>query len=99
MDKGEAMSELICDICGKPETINGNNGKVKRLAEDHCHETGQWRGRLCQRCNTALGLFNDDIEILKRAIEYLQDDHRKKYEDYIKSAYKLRYPNQRTFYD
>ena len=38
---------------------------------DHCHDSGKVRGLLCFNCNGALGRFEDDPEILKRAIEYL----------------------------
>jgi hypothetical protein len=41
-------------------------------AVDHCHETGLIRGILCSRCNTALGGFRDNPEILRRAIEYVE---------------------------
>ena len=30
------------------------------------------RGRLCQECNKALGLFKDNLEVLEAAIEYLR---------------------------
>jgi len=54
----------VCAICGKPDSI--------RLAVDHCHTTGIVRGLLCSGCNTSLGKFNDDIEVLRKAIEYLE---------------------------
>lgn len=38
---------------------------------DHDHKTGKVRGVLCHSCNTALGNFNDSVEILRRALEYL----------------------------
>jgi hypothetical protein len=44
----------------------------KTLSVDHCHETGQVRGLLCQRCNAILGMAKDNIEILKNSIEYLE---------------------------
>ncbi len=39
---------------------------------DHNHKTGKVRGLLCPRCNPLLGLCNDDISILKEAINYLK---------------------------
>lgn len=43
-----------------------------KLALDHDHKTGKLRGLLCVLCNTALGKFKDDPDILMRAIEYLK---------------------------
>jgi len=39
---------------------------------DHDHVTGKYRGLLCPACNKALGMFQEDIPTLKRAIEYLE---------------------------
>lgn len=58
-----------CAICG----INQSQLKSK-LAVDHCHKTGRIRGLLCFNCNTNLGKWNDDIVILKRALNYLSKD-------------------------
>lgn len=41
---------------------------------DHCHETGQVRGILCMSCNTGLGMFKDNVKLLKRAAIYLCED-------------------------
>jgi len=39
---------------------------------DHCHTTGKVRGILCYKCNSSIGLLNDNIETLKEAIKYLE---------------------------
>ncbi len=38
---------------------------------DHCHFSNCFRGYICNSCNLGLGRFNDDIDILKKAIDYL----------------------------
>lgn len=52
----------LCAICQKREP----------KYVDHCHDTGVVRGILCPGCNTAIGQFEDDIDIINRAIDYLQ---------------------------
>lgn len=42
------------------------------LLVDHCHKTSRVRGLLCQSCNFALGLFQDNPNILRVAIRYLK---------------------------
>ena len=55
-----------CAICkGQP------TGRYKVFHVDHCHTTNKVRGLLCQKCNHALGLFNDNVSLLEKAIEYL----------------------------
>lgn len=70
-DAMEAEQGGVCKICQRSESRYGAHGRVKRLAVDHCHETGEVRGLLCQDCNTALGLFDDDPERLRIALAYL----------------------------
>lgn len=52
-----------CEICGEAEV---------RICFDHCHETGLFRGWLCVRCNSTLGLVRDKVNILEKLIEYLK---------------------------
>ena len=39
---------------------------------DHNHSTGEVRGLLCARCNTAMGLFGDSLSLMENAINYLK---------------------------
>lgn len=56
----------FCSICGISEYENN-----KKLAIDHCHKTGIVRGLLCNNCNHGLGKFKDSIQLLSKAIDYL----------------------------
>jgi hypothetical protein len=56
-----------CLIC-KTSDPGGHGGK---LHVDHSHETGKVRGLLCTNCNRGLGFFQDQIENLTAAINYL----------------------------
>ena len=42
---------------------------------DHDHSTGQVRALLCYHCNTAIGKFQDNPEVVDRAAEYLRKHH------------------------
>lgn len=70
-DKMLAEQNGVCAICGKKETRKNKYTGVCRLHIDHDHENGKVRGLLCSKCNMSLGGFNDDIEILNNAIDYL----------------------------
>jgi hypothetical protein len=53
----------VCKICGQSA----------RLGVDHDHVTGRVRGLLCHKCNAGIGLLCEDVEVLRRAISYLED--------------------------
>lgn len=57
-----------CAICNCPVE---QSGRWKRLYVDHNHKTGQLRELLCNKCNTTLGLINEDINILNNMINYI----------------------------
>jgi len=58
------IQENKCAICLK---ITDN------LYIDHCHSNKNVRGLLCQKCNSAIGLLDDNIETLINAIKYLKN--------------------------
>ena len=45
--------------------------KGEQLRIDHCHNSKKVRGLLCNRCNSALGQFQESPELLQKAIDYL----------------------------
>jgi len=51
----------LCAICSSTQI----------LYIDHNHKTGELRGLLCPRCNSAIGLFAEDPHRLSAAINYL----------------------------
>lgn|SRR5208282_49078 len=55
--------ENRCAICNRP---------MAKPNRDHCHNSQNLRGLLCRECNIGLGLFGDSIELLSKAIAYLQ---------------------------
>lgn len=58
------MQMGLCALCQRPP------GK-KGLGVDHDHTTGKVRALLCARCNMALGAFRDDVDLCRRAADYL----------------------------
>lgn len=60
-----------CPIC-KKRTIAGITSKV---VLEHDHHTGKAGGWICDSCNTGLGRFKDNIELLKRAVEFLKKNY------------------------
>lgn len=56
-----------CEIC---QTAFSDGKNVPHL--DHCHETNQFRGWLCGKCNRGLGLLGDTLQSVRAAYEYLE---------------------------
>lgn len=60
-----AMIEEQSNLCAICDT------EMKKAYIDHCHYTGRIRAALCFKCNTGLGVFDDDVDKLHSAIIYL----------------------------
>lgn len=59
-----------CAICGK-ELGEGRSWAVSAHV-DHCHDVGHVRGVLCGKCNTGIGAFGDDEDVMEMAIKYIK---------------------------
>jgi hypothetical protein len=57
----------FCEVCGRFD----ENRSGYRTVFDHDHATGKFRGWLCSRCNTALGLLEDRSDWILLLVEYL----------------------------
>jgi hypothetical protein len=55
-----------CAIC------RGGNKDDRRLAVDHDHKTGKVRGLLCNNCNRAIGLLQDDLGVIMNLVSYME---------------------------
>lgn len=64
------FDQMMINQDGKCYICKGDNGSIA-LCIDHDHLTGKVRGLLCNKCNRGLGLFLDDLVLLKRAMKYL----------------------------
>lgn len=60
------LQDHRCGICGVHESEY-----PKKFSVDHDHTDYSIRGLLCHGCNTAIGMLDEDIEFLKRAMGYL----------------------------
>lgn len=68
MAEYDAMLESqdgVCAICGAHD-------QHFSLAVDHNHKTTAVRGLLCTNCNKMLGHAHDNVDVLRKAIAYLE---------------------------
>ena len=68
MNKSKPEKFFICPICKKSSIpyVTAN------LVIDHDHNTGNAREWICDSCNTGLGRFKDNIELMEESIRYLK---------------------------
>lgn len=57
-----------CAICPRELILGGKGG----MQIDHDPRTGRVRGLLCRCCNVGLGMFAENPELMRLAINYLQ---------------------------
>lgn len=57
------LKKAGCELCGS----------LDNLHIDHNHSTNIVRGVLCTNCNRGLGHFKDSPDLLKKAVEYLEE--------------------------
>lgn len=48
-------------------------GSKRKLCIDHDHQSDRIRGVLCGKCNTAIGMFDDDPNRMEKAAAYVRD--------------------------
>lgn len=58
-----------CGLCGG--AFDGTGWQPKAPIIDHNHQTGKVRSVLHQQCNVAIGMFKEDVGLLRAAIDYL----------------------------
>lgn len=62
-------------VCGICKRTSPDAGEQKWFHVDHVEASGESlvRGILCNRCNSGIGMFQHDPELMKTAIKYLMD--------------------------
>lgn len=60
------MNKKECSIC------KIKFKELKDIKIDHCHDSGIVRSVLCIKCNTLLGLINEDLNLLCEVSKYIE---------------------------
>lgn len=64
--------ERMIEIWENPRCENLGCTNTKRLHMDHDHVTGDYRGLLCNGCNTGLGFLGENFDRIEGISEYLK---------------------------
>lgn len=65
-----------CAICSRH--INKKTARI-----DHCHKTRVMRDLLCQSCNLAIGLLQDNVTTLQKALGYIKYHNKPRFQFYL----------------
>lgn len=65
----EEYSQMVVEQDGKCAICEEKHP----LLVDHDHRTGKLRRLLCRKCNSLLGMCDDSVNRLQKAIAYLKD--------------------------
>jgi hypothetical protein len=67
-------ADHTCPICLKTaeQLYSPGMGNKTPFRLDHDHITGAFRGFICDACNTGMGKFRDNSDLMQRAIDYLK---------------------------
>jgi hypothetical protein len=57
----------VCFLCEAPLV---RDDRLTHL--DHDHDTDRARGILCMKCNVGIGMFQDDVDLIKEVVRYLE---------------------------
>jgi hypothetical protein len=68
-DQGGACAICVNDL---PDLMAYDNRR-RGYAVDHNHETGEFRGILCLKCNSLLGMASESVDVLYAAVKYLNE--------------------------
>lgn len=63
--------KLHKDAPAKPKICECCKTVPLKWCLDHDHDTDEFRGWICERCNTGLGKLGDNIEGIVKALNYL----------------------------
>lgn len=59
---------FYCPVCEKTIIRQYKND----VTLDHSHEDGKIRGWICRQCNSSIGMMDEDVNILGRAVLWIQ---------------------------
>lgn len=72
VEEYDALDLSACEICAAELSVSAEKKTSSKPFLDHDHATGEFRGVLCCRCNSMLGFARDSVDLLYRAVRYLE---------------------------